>query len=213
MHTDLLRKMKGKVKELKNQARTKNRERRKRGQVKMIETILVLLALVFFFGIIIIFYSRFQLFEVQKLAREVDEERASSLLGKISGMPELKCSVSFGSASGADCIDTYKLLALSKQQSKFEEEFEGLSEVRVERVYPPPSGAGAGQACDFGNNYPENCTYWQLYKKAGTGSRTSLDSFVTLCTQRTSVLYECEIGRIIVGVPDKGAKASGGGGA
>ena len=201
MHTNILR----------NQIR-----KSKKGQVKMIETILVLLALVFFFGIIIIFYSRFQLFEVQRLAQEVDEERASSLLGKISGMPELKCSVSFGSASGTDCIDSYKLLALSKQQAKFEEEFEGLSEVRVERVYPPPSGAGIGQACEFGNDYPENCAYWQHYTRArgagqGAGSRTSLDSFVTLCTQRSSVLYECEIGRIVVGVPDRGATGAGGG--
>src|SRR3989344_3544659 len=205
MHTNILR----------NQIR-----KSKKGQVKMIETILVLLALVFFFGIIIIFYSRFQLFEVQRLAQEVDEERASSLLGKISGMPELKCSVSFGSASGTDCIDSYKLLALSKQQAKFEEEFEGLSEVRVERVYPPPSGAGIGQACEFGNDYPENCAYWQLYKMAGSGargseqgagSRASFDSFVTLCTQRSSVLYECEIGRIVVGVPDRGATGAGGG--
>ena len=73
-----------------------------------------------------------------------------------------------------------------------------------------------GQACEFGNDYPENCAYWQLYTRArgagqGAGSRTSLDSFVTLCTQRSSVLYECEIGRIVVGVPDRGATGAGGG--
>ena len=173
----------------------------RRGQVKMIETILVLLALVFFFGILVVFYSRFQLFEIQKLARDVEEERAASLLGKIIGMPELSCSVSFGSASEANCIDTYKLLALSKQRLKFEEEFEGLSEARIERIYPSP-GPGAQGECTFGNNYPDNCAYWTMYKKGD--SRISFDTFVTLCTQKGSAQYECEIGKIVVGVQDRG---------
>ena len=169
---------------------------RRKGQVKMIETTMVLLVLVFLFGMIMIFFVRFQTFELDRIANEIEEKRAESLLNRIVGMPELRCSLSFGSASEINCIDTYKLLAFSQLREQFEEDFVGLSEVKIERLYPTPKN---NVECSFGNNYPNNCKEWELFKEGR--SRISFDTFVTLCTQKEVGLYECEIGRLIVSVP------------
>lgn len=172
--------------------------KKRKGQAKMIETTMVLLVLVFLFGILMIFFARFQLFEIDRLAKQVEEERANSLLNRIVGMPELRCSLSFGVASEINCLDTYKLLAFSQLKDRFEEEFSGLSEVKIIRQYPSPQNR---ERCSFSFNYPDNCGEWQLFN-SGT-SRISFDTFVTLCTQREAAKYECEIGRLIVGVPER----------
>lgn len=167
----------------------------------MIETVMVLLVLVFLFGMIMIFYARFQIFEIDRIAKQVDEARADSLLNRIIGMPELRCSLSFGAASEINCLDTYKLLAFSQIRERFEDEFAGLSEAKIVRDYPAPRNQ---EQCSFGNNYPSNCGEWLLFEKGV--SRTSFDTFVTLCTQKGNgfaAFYECEIGRLIVGVPKR----------
>ena len=176
-------------------------KRAKKAQMKMFETTFVLIALVFLFAILLIFYSRFQLFEIDRIAKQVEEDRANSLLNRITAMPELRCSLSFGDAAEINCIDTLKVLAFTKVKDKFADEFSGLSEVRIEREYPAP-GSKAQAECAFAFDYPQNCGYWQLLKKGE--SRISFDTFVTLCTQKEAGLYECEVGKLIVGVPENG---------
>lgn len=175
-------------------------KRKCKGQVKMIETVMVLLVLVFLFGLLMIFYAKFQVFQIDKIAKEVEEKRASSLLNKIIGMPELRCSLSFGTASEINCLDTYKLLAFTSPviKDKFSDEFSGLSNVKIVREYPPNSLSNIG--CSFANNYPKNCGYWQLFD-SGKKARASVDTFVTLCTPKEAALNECEIGRLIIEIP------------
>lgn len=169
----------------------------------MIETILVLVVLVFLFGFVIIFYARFQFFEIDRIAKQIDEERADSYLNKIISMPELRCSMSFGTASEINCIDTYKLLALTKLRTTFAEEFAGLSSVKIERIDISSGITGAtGNECTaVQHSYPKNCDTWILLP--GSDYRMEIETFVTLCTQKGSALYNCEIGRLIVGTPKR----------
>lgn len=171
----------------------------KKGQLKMIETTVVLLVLVFLFGMFMIFFARFQIFEIDKLANQIEEERANSLLNRVTGMPELRCSLSFGVASEINCLDTYKILAFSQIKERFRDEFSGLSKVKIERLFPAPENT---EKCSFGFNYPSNCGEWILLETREK-SRISFDTFVTLCTQREAALYECGIGRLIVEVPER----------
>ena len=171
----------------------------------MMETIMVLLVFAFLFGLIMIFYARFQVLELNRIASQVEEQRAASFLNKILNMPELRCSLSFGPASEINCLDTYKLLAFTQLKENFKDEFVGLSNVTIVREYPPI--VGKEEKCDATNlnnlaNYPKNCGYWNLFD-TGKKSRVSFDTFVTLCTPKQAGFFECEIGRLIVGVPKR----------
>lgn len=166
---------------------------KKRGQVKMMETIMVLVVFVFLFGLVMIFYARFQVTEIDRISKQVEEQRAASLLNKIISMPELRCSLSFGSASEINCLDTYKLFAFTDLRERFASEFTGLSNVTIVKDYPIPNDNRECNVADL-----ENCEYWQLFD-TGLQSRISFDTFVTLCTPK-SAGFECEIGRLIVSV-------------
>ena len=188
------------VRSIQKTLNTKKKGRKaQKAQVKMIETTMVLLVFVFLFALLFVFYTRFQLFEIDKLANRIEEERATSLLNKIIAMPELRCSISFGSAAEVNCIDTLKLLAFSSRAQNADE-FSSLNEVKIVRQYPAPA-VQTNLSCGFAADYPRNCGFWQLKKQERGQSRISFDTFVTLCMQKEASLYECEIGRLIVGVP------------
>ncbi|MBU2496637.1 MAG: hypothetical protein KJ767_01080 [Nanoarchaeota archaeon] len=177
---------------------------KKKAQVKMMETIIVLLVFVFLLGMIMIFYARFQITELNKAAIELEEQRAILLINKVSSMPELRCSMSFGSASEINCLDTYKLLAFTQDLGKFEKEFTGLSSAKITKYYPVPE-AGNDKECsnaiDDLTNYPHNCAYWDLYE-SNKETRIVFDTFVTLCTPKKAD-FECVIGKLEVGVPER----------
>ena len=174
----------------------------KRAQVKMMETILVLLVFVFLLGIIMIFYARFQITELNKAAEELKEQRAILLINKVLSMPELRCSVSFGGASEINCIDTYKLLAFAQIKEKFENEFTGLSNARITKYYPEQEN---NEDCSLVvsdlANYPKNCNFWDLYSSSKE-TRVFFDTFVALCTPKKAD-FECVMGKLEVGVPEK----------
>ncbi len=166
----------------------------KRGQVKTLELLIVLLALAFLLTLGFVFYARYKEVELGRIDAEVKENRANSLLSKISSMPELKCSISFGSASEINCIDELKLLAFQNQKGKFDDQFQGLREVRIVRLYPAPENK---IQCEFSAAYPKDCEYWQLFSE-GSG-KIKYETFVTLCIQQGSE-FLCEIGKLIISV-------------
>ncbi len=151
-----------------------------------------------------IFYARFQITELNKAAIELEEQRAILLINKVSSMPELRCSMSFGSASEINCIDTYKLLAFLQVKDKFENEFTGLSSAKITKYYPEPETSN-NKDCSLAisdlTNYPKNCAYWDLYK-SNKQDRIVFDTFVTLCTPKKAD-FECVIGKLEVGVPER----------
>lgn len=178
-----------------------------KGQAKMMEIAIVLLVFVFFFTLVMIFYARFQFFEINKIANEVSEQRADLILSKIIGIPELRCSSSFGSASEINCLDTYKLLAFSSQREMFKDEFSGFNEIKIVREFGKELDDRVRKIeCNINTfnptDYPNNCGYWQILDKKGE-SRISFDTYVALCTPKDIALLECDIGRIIVSLPEK----------
>jgi len=154
----------------------------KKAQIKIQEMAFVLLALVFLFILAFLFFTRLNLSNIEKRTAELREERALSVLGKISAMPELRCSASLGKATETLCLDKSKIEIFSE---KFTDEYEniwrGLSSVKILEVFP---------------NEEEYIIY---YKNEGN---LSYSNFVSLCQEggeRNE--YRCSIGMILVSLP------------
>ncbi len=176
----------------------------RKGQVKMMETMFVLVALAFLFGLVFIFYTKFQMGGIEDEIFRIEEERAGALLGKFIGMPELRCSESFGEASESNCIDLLKLLGFMEIRGEYGGYFRDFKEVRIERVFPAPLPVSlADRECRYAFNYPLNCGKWTLYSSRflgeEDGERRMYNVFLPLCMQKDAD-FECVIGRLIVEV-------------
>jgi hypothetical protein len=111
----------------------------KKGQMKIQEMAFVLLAVVFLFALLFLFFARFQFVQMNERAEEVREARTITMLRVVSSMPELRCSRSFGSTTEVYCIDKDKLDAFSIThiKNKYTSIWQSshISEVVIEEVY------------------------------------------------------------------------------
>jgi len=116
----------------------------KKAQIKMFETIAVLLIFFVLIGFGLIFYSRIQSQGFQAKLDENFELKAIQTAQLVSFLPELQCS-SDGIITD-DCFDTLKVEALSEiirndQKLRTEYYFDtfGYSDISIKQIYPPGS--------------------------------------------------------------------------
>lgn len=110
----------------------------KKGQIRMFETIAILLVFFILLVIVIVFYANVRQSSNIEKTRDYRELRAIENMNKLLFLPEIQCS------QGSDvytCIDTIKLDALSDVMSRSENvvyyaELFGESSIEVEQLYP-----------------------------------------------------------------------------
>jgi len=137
---------------------------RKKGQIHMTETTLVVFVVIIILLLGIIFYYRFNISKVEILGEELSEREASIMLVKAMNLDEISCD-------GGECLDTAKFLgfkkALSGDFNSFMNIF-GRKKITVKQVYPVLDFNVQGQECDVPHyiqvEYPDNCDTWTLYE-------------------------------------------------
>lgn len=137
---------------------------RKKGQIHLTETTLVVFIVIIIILLGIIFYYRVSISKVETLGEELSEREASIMLVKAMNLDEISCD-------REDCLDTAKFLgfekALNKDFNRFKDIF-GRKKIIVRQVYPALNVAFQGQECDVAHyvqvEYPNNCDTWNLYE-------------------------------------------------
>ena len=116
----------------------------KKAQIKMFETIAVLLIFFVLIGFGLIFYSKMQRESIQETGEEYFELKAIQTAQLVSFLPELQCTSPTSSNIVDDnCFDLLKVKALSgiiKNDQKLRTEYYydlfGSSKISIEQIYP-----------------------------------------------------------------------------
>jgi len=145
----------------------------KNAQIKIQETAFVLLAIALLAVLLFIFYSRFQVGNIQTAVQAINQETAKSMLGKIAAMPELSCS-GLGSEN-ALCIDKDKASILSKAKG-YEKFWQNVAKIELVPIYPES---------------PRITIY------SGKEGNATYSTFINLCSQKADV-WSCAIGKVLI---------------
>tara|TARA_Y100000310_G_scaffold340265_1_gene435406 strand:- start:3108 stop:3656 length:549 start_codon:yes stop_codon:yes gene_type:complete len=136
---------------------------KKKGQVHISETMLVLFIIVVLMIMGMIMYYKFSIEGYRSKAEELSEREATIMLAKAMNLDEIACT-------NLDCLDTSKFLPFEKAVEKDFERFRlifGRKKITVERIYPVPDVGAAGVECNVVKyiwvGYPQNCAKWTLY--------------------------------------------------
>jgi len=121
----------------------------KKAQIKMFETIAVLIIFFVLIGFGLIFYSRVASTSISEAGEEQFELKAIQTAQLVSFLPELQCTSSTSANIVVDdCFDVLKVEALTEvlnnpanQAIKNEHYFDGFgySKIHIEKVYPSVS--------------------------------------------------------------------------
>ncbi|MAF50875.1 MAG: hypothetical protein CMH64_02180 [Nanoarchaeota archaeon] len=169
----------------------------KKGQLEIGITMMILLVFLILLIISLIVYFQFTYQGIKETRQEILDEKFSTLVNTITGLPELKCSTR---GAERECLDAERLVAFGKVvnnvanintyrgiKDNYLEEF-GVNRLDVEVVYPD---VGVGD-CNQGE-YRESCENFNLISFKNTGLKY---------TTPVSVYYPDEnkykIGKLIV---------------
>ncbi len=157
----------------------------KRAQLKIQQMAFVLVALMIFFGIVLLFYFTIRISNLEESALELRGEEAQELVRSLGGAPEFV----WGAFDCAGCIDSDKVLMLKES-----EEYRGfwkLDYLQVEFL-----GSLSKEECTK-FNYPE-CRTITIIGSEGFGDVVS--SFAALCRYENykGGYTRCELGKIHV---------------
>lgn len=109
----------------------------RKAQMKMGETISVLIVFFFLLFLGIIFYSNIERRDIQKKANEIEESASVDIAQTIQFLPELKCTSE--DATRALCIDSLKLSAfanISSGKKAFYQSVFGNTKIEITEIYP-----------------------------------------------------------------------------
>ncbi|UZE93871.1 MAG: hypothetical protein IB618_03865 [Candidatus Pacearchaeota archaeon] len=154
----------------------------KKGQIKIQEMAFVLVAVVFLFALLFLFFARFQTAQLQKMASEIRELRTVTMLRVVASLPELRCSSSFGTATETACIDKDKLKAFD-ENSYLRDNYKNIwqeasiSKVIVEEIY------GGGQK-------------YTVYSKLTQESTITYSTYIPLCEETDARESKCVVAKI-----------------
>ena len=159
-----------------------------RGQMKIQEMAFVLVAIMIFFGLVIVLYLSIRLSSLRQDVSFLAQEEASTLVRNLAGSPELAFTV----RDCSNCIDMDKVMALKNLTAY--RNFWNFDYLRIEKVYPAQKGECTNA------NYP-NCQSITIIPKENFGAPPS--AFVSLCRQafENGEFYpKCELGKIYASV-------------
>ncbi len=170
----------------------------KTGQLKIQQMTFMLIAVTFLFILVGIFFLAINLYNVKKVATNLEEENAMLLVSKLANSPEFSCGNAFGSGLG-DCIDFDKLMALRYRINEYAD-FWGVAKIEIRKIYPDEGNL----ICDE-KNYPD-CSIIKIVDK-NVNSAPYSSNFVSLCRKEVvgEVIYDrCELAILIISSEVKG---------
>lgn len=153
-----------------------------KSQMKIQEMAFVLIALMLLFSMVFIFYIKLKSSDIEETSYGLKQNKALSLLDRITSMPELSCSAVLGADSL--CIDQDKLEIM--QTNNFQEEYrdfwQNVKEIKIKKVYPDEDS-------------------FVIFSSAKPGFvNESYSSFTRICSQKydNTGWYECSIGVVSI---------------
>lgn len=137
----------------------------KKGDVEMIETIMVLVVVIILLMVGLVFYFRMSAAGIEETGIEVCQLGGNDLLLAITGMPELQCSLD--TITEKDCVDLDKVAAFQALMNdntikkQYDQLFSGTcpKKIKVELLYPEPE---SNKECQLGEEMGA-CSTWTVY--------------------------------------------------
>jgi len=167
----------------------------KRGQMKIMQMMFMIVAVFFFFVLVGLFFLGVAFKDVRASAQDLEKKQAISSLEVIAGMGEF----SFDSRESM-MLDEDKLAVMSGGFGNQYVEFLPVNSLRVYKVYPV---FGEEKKCPG-----VGCNYYEIVDSGGRDALT-YSSFVSICRRIRefgSVYDRCEIGKIVVGTRQLGVE-------
>lgn len=155
---------------------------KRRAQMKIQEMAFVLVAIMIFFGMIVLVYFSVRLSSLKESALAQREEAAKEVVKKLADIPE------YSWAGCTGCVDFDKIMAIKGK--KVYDRFWSVDYMMVEKVYPNATT----RECTLAN-YPDCTTLTLINNTANYGTVST--AFVALCSYDAVKEYErCELGKI-----------------
>jgi len=112
-----------------------------KAQLKIQEMAFILVAIVFLFSLVFLFFARFQYAQMQEQAKVLREYRTVQLLHVVAGLPELQCPLQRSGSPVSVCIDKDKAKQFSQDEALRESFSElwknsNIVEIKVEEIWP-----------------------------------------------------------------------------
>lgn len=121
-----------------------------KGQLQMIETILVLFIFILILVFGLYFYYQYSFSNIQQTSFELSEAEANALVSSITSLPELSCT------NQKNCIDIIKLInfkSVYNQNKAYYASFFKNKKILVEQIYPESTQ----NLCTFQPIFPIQC--------------------------------------------------------
>lgn len=174
----------------------KNQRLNRSGQIKIQQMVFMLIAVTFLFILVGIFFLSIRLYNLKKIASNLEEQNAMLLVSKLANSPEFSCGNSFG-RSRTSCVDFDKLISLQGKEEY--SEFWGVAKIELRKIYP----SSGNVLCDI-DNYP-NCDVIKILDK-NVNTQPAISNFVSLCRKESNgaIIYDkCELARLMVSSEEK----------
>jgi hypothetical protein len=172
---------------------TKNRS----GQMKIQQTIFMLVAVTLLFILVGVFFLSIRLYNLKQLATNLEQKNAMLLVSKLANSPEFSCGNSFGT-SRINCIDFDKIMALKDRANDYSD-FWGVAKITLRKIYPNEGSI----ICDD-TTYP-NCDIIEILDN-NVNSQPAVSNFVSLCRKdasETKIYDKCELALLMVSSEEK----------
>lgn len=164
---------------------------RKKGQLKIQQMALMLIALTVLFALVGMFFLGIKISQLKRTSLDIQQQEAIFLASKLVNSPEFYCGESFGTLKGS-CLDFDKVMALKLNINKYSQLW------AVDNIEIRILDNETEKACTSGN-YP-NCNSIKLLSQNSTGFDAS--TFVSICRKEKRDFEEiyniCEIGKLSV---------------
>lgn len=164
-----------------------------KGQMKIQQMAFVLIAIMIFFGMVVVGYLTIKTNKLNEQAQVLKDEGAKELVRRIASLPEFSWSSCVG------CIDMDK--ALIMKERKTYQGFWELDYLKIDQIYRDKKGE-----CTR-SSYP-NCRELTLINSTG-GFGIASSAFVSLCRKASEEgrIYDyCTLGRVYASGKGVGGK-------
>jgi hypothetical protein len=169
----------------------------KRGQMKIQQTIFMLVAVTLLFILVGVFFLSISMYNLKQTATNLEQQNAMLLVSKLANSPEFSCGNAFGT-SRTSCIDFDKIMALKDRANDYSD-FWGVAKIEIRKIYPSEGSV----VCDD-TNYP-NCDIVKILDN-NVNSQPAVSTFVSLCRKEatdTKVYDKCELALLMVSSESK----------
>lgn len=164
----------------------------KRGQMKIQQTALMLMAITLLFVLVGLFFLSFKMSNLKESVNTLEEKNAIILASKLSENSEFSCGEAFGTRL-VNCIDSDKLLAFMADSEKYRSFF-GIKGMEVKKITMEEEDR---IPCTY-ENYP-SCNTFLVFGEGKDGFTQT--SFVSLCRKEKINSYfenKCELAQLII---------------